>query len=344
MKILIIKIGALGDVLRTTFIASGLKEKYARATIWWLTKEAAKGLLENNHAVDRIIVWGDRAVLLEEEFDWLISLDDEEEVCAFASKIKTKKMQGAYRDSTGKQQYTSDVEAWFGMGILRSEDRGGKQKADELKKQNRRTFQEIYASMFHLLATVDKKPILNLTNEEKKDGKRILESYGINKKKTIIGINSGAGSRWLLKLLSIEKTTAVCQALAKNKENTILLVGGIDEKERNEKIKEHCPEKNIFFIEPTADVRVFASIINCCDLLITADSLALHIALALGKQTIVFFGPTSPWEIEMFGLGEKIFKESDCLCCYQQTTEKKPNCIDLVTPQDILKAVEKRRE
>ncbi|MEK6867456.1 MAG: hypothetical protein AABX98_01400, partial [Nanoarchaeota archaeon] len=46
----------------------------------------------------------------------------------------------------------------------------------------------------------------------------------------------------------------------------------------------------------------------------------------------------------MFGLGEKVYKESDCLCCYKKTTEKKPSCIDLVTPQDILEAVEKRLE
>lgn len=342
MKILIIKIGALGDVLRTTFIAKGLKEKYPHSAITWLTKENAASILLNNPFVDKIVVWEQRDALLKNDFDWLISLDDEEEVCAFASKIKTRKLQGAYRDSAGKRQYTPDVEAWFGMGILRPEERGGKKKADELKKLNRRTFQEIYAEMFDSKGVCETKPLLFLTVEELLWGKEYFEQYQIPEKNKIIGVNSGAGARWELKMMSKEKSATVCRELAKNKKNTIFLLGGLDEEERNKDIKSRCPEENIIFIRPTTDIRKFASIINCCDLLITSDSLALHIALALGKQTLVFFGPTSPWEIEMFGLGEKIFKESDCLCCYQQTTEKKPSCIDLVTTQDILKAVKKR--
>ncbi len=333
MKILIIKLGALGDVLRTTFIARGLKEKYTCCTIIWLTKESAAEILQNNEYIDTIILWNNHQNLLNHEFDWVISLDDEQDVCEFAAKLKTKKLQGTYINAEGKRMYTTDVEAWFGMGLLRPEEKGGKTRADELKKLNRRTFQEIYAEMFSVQGC-NTQPILNLTYDELIYGQQCLDTYNINTTEQIIGINTGAASRWLLKSMSIEKTAVICNELAKHAK--VLILGGLDEIERNLKIKALCPSANVIPIKPTNKIREFASIMNLCDLVITADTLALHISLALNKQTIVFFGPTSPWEIEMFGLGEKIYKESDCLCCYKQTTEAKPNCTDLIKEQDIL--------
>ena len=39
VKVLIVKIGAIGDVLRTTSLLPGLNEKYEPAVIDWLTSE-----------------------------------------------------------------------------------------------------------------------------------------------------------------------------------------------------------------------------------------------------------------------------------------------------------------
>jgi len=333
MKVLIIKLGALGDVLRTTFVARGIKEKYTPVHITWLTKENAEEILTNNVYIDEIIFWNKRMSLCNQEFDWILSLDDEEEVCTFAAQLHAKKFQGAY-SKDGKQQYTPDVDAWFGMGLLRSEEQGGKAKADELKANNRRTFQEIYSDMFDIKETANKRPILNLTLEELQYAEPILAQ--IKPQSTIIGINPSAGMRWELKMLSVEKTAEICNALAKDTSRTILLLGGSDEQERNRKIKALCPQENILFIEPTKSIKQFASIINLCDSIITADSLALHIAIALEKETIAFFGPTSPWEIDMFCQGTKVYKESDCLCCYNKTTDKKPSCIERIMPEDII--------
>jgi heptosyltransferase-2 len=344
MKILIIKLGALGDVLRTTFVARGLKQKYGKnnCTIFWLTKEGAAGMLKQNEFIDYIIGWKEREQLLKEHFDWVLSLDDEEEPCTFVTRLSTKRLQGAYMDKENTRKYTKDVAGWFGMGILRPEKLGGKERADELKKENRKTFQEIYMEMFELPKNVDTKPILNLTVEELMYGQNFLKQHNITEKNKVIGVNTGAADRWLLKIFTIEKTAELCNTLKERyKESKILILGGPDEIERNKEIKALCPNQDIINVEPVADICLFASILNICNLIVTSDSLALHLSLAQNKQTIVFFGPTSPWEIEMFGLGEKVYKESNCLCCYKKTTDKRPSCIDLVTPKDIFEAGER---
>ena len=48
MDILIVKLGALGDVLRTTTLARRLKAAHGGAQIQWLTSRAALPLLERN--------------------------------------------------------------------------------------------------------------------------------------------------------------------------------------------------------------------------------------------------------------------------------------------------------
>ena len=54
MNILIIKLGAIGDVIRTTSILHGLKSKYENCTIDWITKKESFDILKNNNLIDKI--------------------------------------------------------------------------------------------------------------------------------------------------------------------------------------------------------------------------------------------------------------------------------------------------
>jgi len=57
MEILIIKLAAMGDVLRTTPIIDALKEKYPNSRISWITKENSISLLENNKSIDNLYTY-----------------------------------------------------------------------------------------------------------------------------------------------------------------------------------------------------------------------------------------------------------------------------------------------
>lgn len=345
-SILILKLGALGDVLRTTFLPGLYIHKYPSAEITWVTDHNAVSLLKGHPSIQRIVAFQDTAArdaLKQEQFDLVISLDDEREACAFASTLQTKELHGAYLAEDGAVQYTASVEPWFGMGLLRPAELGGKQKADQLKAANRRTFQDIFTNMLGLSSVVrtvaDTKPELYLTLDELNAGHNFLEQHGLLSSHLIIGINAGAGIRWQLKWLSEEKTAALADALVPKYQATILLLGGVDETERNKRIHQLCKEQtHVVFVQPSLSVRHFASIVNCCDLVIASDSLALHISLALQKQTVAFFGPTSPWEIEMFGLGKRVYKEHPCLYCYRKDIFP-DSCIEQVQVTDILNAV-----
>ena len=55
-KILIIKLDAVGDVLRTTSILKPLKKKYPDSYIEWCTRKNSIELFRNNPLVDEVII------------------------------------------------------------------------------------------------------------------------------------------------------------------------------------------------------------------------------------------------------------------------------------------------
>ena len=180
MKILIIKLGALGDVIRTTSILAGLKSKYANCEIYWVAKKDASDFLKNNHMVDKIFLVNETKKILSSKYDLVISLDDDYKACELASACG-KKIIGAYMNN-GKRAYSDDSSLWFDMGLL---SRLGKEKADGIKARNRKTYQEI---MYMILGLDYKKqePILMLNEKEQDFGKNFAGKNGIRDRKSVV--------------------------------------------------------------------------------------------------------------------------------------------------------------
>ncbi len=95
-KILIIKLESLGDVLRTTPLLAGIRERYPRAHITWLTRREAVPLLENNPFIDRVFAFEFESLiqLMSQDFWQVISLDKSKPACSAANLIKAKIKKG----------------------------------------------------------------------------------------------------------------------------------------------------------------------------------------------------------------------------------------------------------
>ena len=118
MRILIIKLGAIGDVIRTTSIIPGLVEKYKSPEIHWATKKQSSDVLKGIKEIKRIfVVEKDIDEILNLRYDLIISLDDDFEVCRLASQISSKKIVGSCLKE-GQRSYTEDSSSWFSMGLI----------------------------------------------------------------------------------------------------------------------------------------------------------------------------------------------------------------------------------
>jgi heptosyltransferase-2 len=327
--ILIIKLDAIGDVLRTTSILHALKDKYPASYIIWLTKENANDIFRLNPLVDEVKtlespnLMSDLSLI---KFDMVINLDPSPVSSSLASFANSASRIGYGLNGKGRVfPFNPEAEEWFEMGAF-----------DTLKAKNTKTYQQI----IHEICSLEYRKgriIFNLSGDEIKAGKDFADKYSLDKFNRIIGINAGASNRWQFKKWRKEGFMQVIKHLSKEYNCAFLLFGGKNEIELNKELVKVA--KNIFDTGSGNTLRELASYINLVDVLITGDTLALHIAAALDKQVVCIFGPTSSAEIEEYGIIKKIVPEMDCLVCYRNTCDFKPNCMELVTDEMIYNTV-----
>lgn len=170
--VLIIKLGASGDVVRTTPILHLLKGK----TIDWVTDFNNKELLPQRFPNMRIF---SPKEFKSASYDLVLSLDEDKKAVQLLDTISYKRLIGVYLTSSGEYAYTEEMQEWFDMSLV---SRYGKAQADLRKWHNRKTYQEYLFQAF---------------------GKRFQnEPYLINEKvkpnpiPKRIGIEARAGARW----------------------------------------------------------------------------------------------------------------------------------------------------
>jgi heptosyltransferase II len=327
VKILIVKIGAIGDVLRTTSLLPGLTEIYRPAGIDWLTSEVSRELLEWNPYLRRVLPWDERD--RAESYDLVIGLEDDKDVCRFIGTLDAGKVIGAYLEK-GKVVYTPS--GWFDMSMI---SKFGLEQANVLKKKNQKSYQQ---HMADLLGIKVSPYVFKLQPDEIEGGRKVLRDLGIEKGDKVIGINTGAGKRWPQKSWGMEQTIDLIKLVKKDLGAVSLILGGIDERGRNTTIAKETgmPEAGVH------SLRGFASIIGQCGTLLSSDSLAMHFGIALNKRLVIFFGPTSAAEIELYGLGEKLLPARECTVCYKKECAEKPNCMDDLSVRDVFEAVKRQ--
>jgi len=134
-RILILKLNATGDVVRTTPLLRSLQGEFT-----WITARNNIVLLDRLAENCQSLTWEERETVLGQHYDLIINLEDEPELAAFSRSVRHKQLFGAYMNESGTLTYTEDSRHWFDMSLI---SRHGKQKADALKLQNRRTYQEL---------------------------------------------------------------------------------------------------------------------------------------------------------------------------------------------------------
>ena len=321
--ILILKTAALGDVLRTTAILPGLAQRHPGVPISWLTAPSAFDLIRTHPLVAEVVA---REQIPPRDWIRVISLDDEEEMCALASRLRTARLSGAHLGPDGRRAYTPDVAPWFDMGLLSVH---GKAEADRLKLANQKSQPRIYAEM---LGIEMGKPALHLPESARAAARELPGDL------PLVGLNTGAGGRWAGKQLPVERTVELAGAIAKAKQGKVrfLVLGGAAEAERNRAIvaglRAHPARPE--FVDAGTDHPLldFAALIERCMLLVTSDSLALHMGIALGRRIVVFFAPTSAAEIELYGLGEKVLSTSSDYCSYRPDADNSTLTVERLLP------------
>jgi heptosyltransferase-2 len=135
LEILIIKLGAAGDVVRTTTLLRVLD-----GDIDWVTDDTNVILLKNCAKIRQCIPWSRFFNIANKRYDLVINLEDSFETANLLRKIRYQELFGAHLNSSNKLTYTKSSSEWFDLSLI---SKYGKNKADELKFRNRKTYQEM---------------------------------------------------------------------------------------------------------------------------------------------------------------------------------------------------------
>jgi len=327
LKILIIKLDAIGDVLRTTSILPPLKQKYPDSYIIWCTKQNARALFNGNNYVDEIITIEEDALfrLIAEEFDIVINLDSSKMSSAIAASAKGKEKMGFVLNEKGSViPESAEADYWLQMSAF-----------DDMKRKNQKTYQQIIYDVAVLESKIAH-PILNVQDELLMLKKNQLIKNGFNPKLKTVGLNVGVGTKWPNKGWPIENWIGLIKIIKEEKLN-IFLLGGPDEQRTM-----HTLSNQFNFLINTGfnnNIKEFAAIVNLCDVVITADTFALHVATAAGKKIIAMFGPTSMAEVELYENGIKLHSAEECNCFYNKTCNESVSCMQKLSADEVYSAL-----
>ncbi|MEM0465199.1 MAG: glycosyltransferase [Candidatus Pacearchaeota archaeon] len=311
MKILIVKTGALGDVVRCTFLAQALYDKYKKNNpkIYWLTEKNAAVFFKNNNYVDKVFTLEKKEKLKKIFFDIIVNLEEDEELVKFSTFLRHKEFIGfIYKNNL--VSYTPSAKEWYDMSLL-----GEKPMNDILKRKCKKSHRQL---MSEIIGVNYRKyePHLRLSNYQLKLSDKFAKKNNIKPGEVVIGLILGGADRWP-KQLPVNLSIKLIDKIYKKFKCKIILFGGPNEKVRNKEILSKIKSP---IIDSGTDnsIEDFISIINVCTHVISTDTLGLHIALGLKKKTLCLIGPTPPYEKDMFGLGKRIVAKSKCVGCLKK--------------------------
>ncbi len=332
-RILIVNLDALGTVLATTAQLPALKRAYPHSHITWITRKASLSLFENNHLVDHLVEWNDenRMVIAQQKFELSLNADKSRAAAAFMNMVNAGAKRGFGLNENGAIiSLNAGAEYSYRMGV------------DDVFKfrGNTRTGNDILAEAWEIRYHRDEY-VLSLSPAELKECMRWKTELGLDDTPLVVGFNTGCSEIFPLKKLEVEvQAEAIRQIAEEMPEVRIILLGGREDTERNQKIAELTG--GIAIQTPTTlGLRTGIILENLADVVISGDSLGMHIAIGLRKYVIAWFGLSCAAEIDLYDRGVKIIRDLSCAPCWKKVCDMPygPICMTEFKPEWLVAAV-----
>ena len=315
-KILFIKLGAIGDVIRTTPLIEKYKNEYGDCHFSWITHSPQ---VVPKDEVDLVYKWNEASVsfLANQEFDIAINLDKDKEACMLLTYVDAKDKFGFIWRDGHIDIATDKAEHKLITGLF-----------DHISKENTKNYLEEIFEICHFKFNKEEY-MVNLDEELSNQWKETFKTLAGGK--TIIGLNTGCGLRWKTRLWPKDYWVELIKDLEKQG-YFCLLMGGPDEDETN---RYYQSKTGVTYLG-TFSLEEFIAITNNTDIIVTPVSMMMHIALALKKQLMLFHNIFNVHEFELYGRGVIIEPTSGCDCYFGNSCSREKRCMNDISVQDVL--------
>lgn len=333
-RVLIVEVNWLGDVLFSTAAIRAIRKKHPGAYIAVLVVPRCKQVLLGNNYLDEVL-----------------TLDEEARHKGFLGALRLIRDLKARRFSVCyffKSSLTRTLWA-FWAGIPRRVGFGRGLKGLFLTERVALPRKPIHrADTFYYL--VARTPIPEgerhydffVATEDQRFIEELFAKHGIDTKKKIVALH--VGGNWEPKRWPKESFARLVDELTERYHAQVIITGSFLDHPLSQEIASLARNKPFIACGLTT-LKQLGALFRNSDLVISADSGPLHIAMAVEARTIALFGPTSPELTGPLGKGEfSILRKKDLECiipCYNLECRKNV-CMSRIDVSDVLLEVEKR--
>ncbi len=314
-RILIIKLGAMGDVIRTTPLVVKYKELHPDCHISWLT--LSPDVLPKED-IDCIYKWNETSlyILRNKKFDISINLDKEEEACMLLAEVDSAEKFGFIWNNNHIDAATKAADHKLITGYF-----------DHHSQANTKHYLDEIFEICHLEFN-DEPYLLNYNHKlsELWKEKMLKQSSG----KLIIGLNTGCGNRWLTRLWPDEMWIELINLLLKAGFFPVIL-GGPQEDEKNTMLA----NKTGAWYPGTYSLEEFFAITSALEIVVTQVSMMMHIATALQKKMILMNNIFNKHEFYLYNRGVIVEPENGCDCFYGNSCKREKSCMYDLKPTTV---------
>lgn len=343
-KIVVIKIGAMGDVLMSTPLVRSIKKKFPESKLIYVVGQWSKEILTDNPYIDKIISFDDDII-------WKRKIS---EIINLINIIRREKADlGFILD----RHYFASLFGFFcGIKFRVGYDRNGAGFANNANVKYGPVRHEIEYNL-DLLGKVqpgeylDKSMEVFLDSADNNFADDFIKKHGLNNN-LLLGVMAGGaqnpGQTMYIRRWPIDHYIELIDRLYDRFSNVnVLLFGGPLDRKINNEIIDKCKTKPV---NTAGELTIKQSIalMKKCSLFITHDSGPMHMAAAVGLPVISIFGPVHPKRKAPLGEKHTYIWKPDLPGALSDDEGKFPkdaeelDCMRQIYPDEIIKLIQNK--
>ena len=170
---------------------------------------------------------------------------------------------------------------------------------------------------------------IQISESRKAQAVELLRTYGVSEAESVVAICPGSinsrAKRW-----PAERFAALADQLIESRRK-VLLIGSKDEIDVSDEVVRQMRNQPVVLTGQTSLDQII-TVLDRADLIVTNDTGPAHIGAALGRPTIVIFGPTNPLTTRPFAPEAEVLREPpECAPCMLRDCPIDHRCMTAIT-------------
>jgi lipopolysaccharide heptosyltransferase I len=338
MKILIIKLSAIGDVVQTLPALEAIKKTYPKGEITWVVEEAAAGILEGHPLIHRLMISRRKSWIrmLKNPLTFFMGM---KRIIVFLRELRNSRYDIAI-------DFQGLLKSGMLMGLARADRKIGFDRTRELSYlflneklppyEKEKHALERYLEVARYLGAVNPSPTCELPIEREVSLMKQRIKGVRQDVRPLIVINPVA--RWITKLWSEQKFAELADRLIQEKNAVIIFTGSSDDRAVIARIVSMMKQEAENWAGETT-LKELAALASLSNLFITTDTGPMHLAAAAGAKVVALFGPTAPWRTGPYGASHIVVRKGlECSPCFQRKCGD-VQCMEAITVKEVMEQI-----